>query len=218
MSTAPAARTFESVADLLEHCGNVSPERVRMRPTPGTATEQDVIDAEEREGKLCELIDGILVEKVMGFSESFLAMFLGRLLGNFADRADLGIVVGGDGAVRLLPGLVRIPDVSFVSWDRLPGRFVPRTPIPDLVPDLAVEVLSPSNTAAEMERKLKDYFFAGVRLVWYVDPEKRRVEVFTAPDQSSRLEEASILDGGAVLPDFSVPVRELFARLEAKAG
>ena len=76
------------------------------------------------------------------------------------------IVVGEAGMMRISQGLVRIPDVSFVSWDRLPEGKVPSEPIPALAPDLAVEVLSQGNTAKEMNRKRREYFEAGVRLVW----------------------------------------------------
>ncbi len=79
---------------------------------------------------------------------------------------------------RLAPGLVRIPDVSVVLWDQLPSRRVPRIPMLNVAPAMAVEVLSPSNTRQEMERKLRDYFGAGVQLVWYVDPVPRQVRIF----------------------------------------
>ena len=81
-------------------------------------------------------------------------------------------------------------------------------------PDLAVEVLSPSNTAQEMERKLHDYFAAGVLLVWYVDPVARTVEVFTAADQSVVLRQDQSLTGAPVLPGFLLPLSKLFAELE----
>ena len=106
---------------------------------------------------------------------------------------------------------MRIPDVSFVSWDRLPQRRVPRQPIPDLVPDLAVEVLSEGNTPREMEQKLQEYFTAGVRLVWYVDPVLQEVHVYTAPDQREVLTADHTPHGGEVLPGFTLPARQLFA-------
>jgi Uma2 family endonuclease len=102
--------------------------------------------------------------------------------------------------MRLLPGLVRLPDVSFVRWERYPNRQRPTVPIPDVVPDLAIEVLSEGNTPGEMKRKLKEYFLAGVGLVWFVDPQRRTVEGFTAPDDSTVFTEADTLDGGDVLP------------------
>ncbi len=95
----------------------------------------------------------------------------------------------------------------------MPNRRFPDEPIPDLVPDLAIEVLSEGNTPGEMARKLKDYFITGVRLVWFVDPEARTVEVFTAPDRSITLTEADKLDGGDVLPGLSLPVKQVFSRL-----
>src|SRR5439155_20280077 len=157
---------------------------------------------------------GILVEKTMGLRESILAMALIRLLGNFVAKGKLGIVAGPDGTMRLAPGLVRIPDASFFRWDRFPDRRVPSEPIPDVVPNLGVEVLSPSNTAKEMQRKLEDFFAAGVELVWFIDPVKRCVEIFTSPTQSTVLQGNATLDGGSVFPGFSLPLAELFATLE----
>ena len=123
------AATAITLADLLERFGPILAARIRYDPPPGTATEQDVITLEGRENRLFELIDGILVEKVVGFYESFLAMRLARFLMLFVEQHDLGIVAGADGMLRLAPGLVRIPDVSFVSWTRLPERRIPRQPI-----------------------------------------------------------------------------------------
>src|SRR5262249_56975388 len=151
----------------------------RLKPAPGEATERDVTAIHLREGRLYELVDGILVEKVMAFPEAILAAHIIYLLKKHQERRSLGIVAGADGTLRIMPGLVRIPDVSFVSWDRLPNRQPPSEPIPDLVPDLAVEVISKGNTKSEMRRKLRDYFLAGVRLVWFVYPKKRTVQVFT---------------------------------------
>jgi Uma2 family endonuclease len=209
-----AAPTYTTVADLLEQLGDIPPQRIRLRPLPGTATEQDVLAIGDREDRLCELVDGVLVEKAMGFRESLLACALIGLVGNFVAPRNLGLVSGEAGTMRLFPGLVRIPDVAFVSWDRLPERRVPAAPIPDLVPDLAVEVLSESNTAAEMARKRREYFAAGVRLVWQVDPASRMVMVYTNVEESTELDEKQTLDGGLVLPGFALPLRELFAELD----
>jgi Uma2 family endonuclease len=116
--------------------------------------------------------------------------------------------------VRLASGLVRIPDVAFVAWDRLPGRRMPVEPIPDLAPNLVVEVLSESNTAREMARKRREYFTAGVQVVWLIDLNARTVEVFAADDQSTVFDERQTLDGGSALPGFSLPLRDLFAELD----
>ncbi len=213
-STAPLPRdSVRTIADLLAQLGDIPPERVLFRPFPGTATERDVIEA-EREDRLCELVDGVLVEKAMGFRESLLAVVIGGILSAFVVPRNLGLVSGPDGTLRLFPGLVRIPDVAFIAWDRVPGGTIPEEPIPDLVPDLAIEVLSASNTPGEMARKRREYFAAGIRLAWMVDPRTRTVTVFTGPDQSRTLNESQTLDGGAVLPGFALPLRDLFAALD----
>ena len=198
-----------TVADLLERFGPMPDGRIRTDPPPGTATEQDVIDIEARESRLCELVDGVLVEKTGELYLSHLAVQLTCFVAESVRRNRQGIVLGAGGMVRLAPGLVRIPDGSFVSWDQLPERRVPRVPIADLAPDLAVEVISPSNTAREMERKLQDYLAAGVRLVWYVYPEPQEVHVYTA-ERHDVLTLDQELSGGDVLPGFVLPLRQLF--------
>jgi Uma2 family endonuclease len=205
----------DNLAGLVEQLGGIPLERIRLRPPPGTATEADVIAALEAPRKrICELIDGVLVEKAMGYGESLLAALLIELLNAFVRARNLGLVTAPDGTMRLWAGRVRIPDVAFTSWDRMPGRRRPPQPIPDLAPDLAVEVLSRSNTRVEMRLKRQDYFRANVRLVWEVDPEARTVSVYTAPEGPTVLTEADTLDGGSVLPGFTLPLRELFAELD----
>jgi Uma2 family endonuclease len=210
-------REHRTLADLLEDLGGISPSRVRMQPFPGSATESDVIAIHDRENRLCELVDGTLVEKVMGFDESRFAILLGAYLVKYLDRHDLGTVVGADGMVKLFPGLVRIPDAAFISWKRYPKRKRRRGEIPLVVPDLIVEVLSRGNTPKEMARKLDEYFGAGVRLVWYVDPKKRTVRVYTARDKSVLLGENQSLNGGEVLPGFILSIREWFTNAERTA-
>ena len=202
--------TYSTVGDVLKRFADYPPERIRLHPRPGTATKKDVLQVERTEGKLCELIDGVLVEKAVGFKESFLASELSHLLAGFAKAHDLGIVLGADGTAELFPGQVRIPDVAFYAWTKLPGRKIPDDPIPEIVPDLAVEVLSKTNTRGEMLAKRKDYFFAGVRLVWYVDPKKRTVDVYTGVDAVEHLTATAALTGGDVLPGFVVRVGEIF--------
>jgi Uma2 family endonuclease len=205
-----------TLADILKRLGDVAPSRIRWNPRPGEATEKDLIEINGREDRLYELIDGILVEKVMAYPEASLATWLSFLLQSFLEKHDLGLLAGADATLRLWPGMVRLPDVSFVSWEKLPTRTIPQEPIPDLVPDLAVEVLSKSNKKAEMDLKLRHYFLSGVRLVWYIDPRKRQVRVYTAPDQLVLFDEDGTLDGGDVLPGLALPVRQIFKRLPPK--
>jgi len=201
-----------TAVDLVERLGAIPLDRVRTNPPPGSATERDVIEIHERENRLCELLDGTLLEKTVGNYESYLAGILIQLLGNFVQQNGLGIVMPPDGMMRLAPGLVRLPDVSFISWERLPGRRIPHKEIWDLAPDLAVEVISRGNTRQEMARKLADYFSAGVRLVWYVYPAACEVQVYEAPDKCVTLAAQETLDGGSVLPGFRLPLSTLFAQ------
>ncbi len=205
----PSRRT---IADLLESLGDIPAYRVLLDPVPGTATERDVIEFHDRENRLVELVDGTLVEKVMGFDESVYAVLLTASLIEYLKTHDVGKVVGADGMMRLFPGLVRIPDAAFISWERHPkGK---RKAVPAIVPDLIVEVLSKGNTPKEMTRKLGEYFRAGARLVWYVNPKQRTVRVYTAPNRSTLLREDQSLDGGDVLPGFSLSIRDWFAEAE----
>lgn len=203
-----------TMADLLKQLGGISPRRIRMNPMPGTATERDVLNILVHENRLCELVDGTLVEKPMGVLESCLAGDIHWFLKTFVNERDLGILTVPDGTLRLMPGLVRMPDVAFISWNQLPNRKYPNEPIASLIPELAVEVLSESNTRGEMERKLKEYFLTGTQLVWIVDPIQRIVDVHTAPDRFIRLKEGDVLDGGTLLPGFRLPLERLFARVE----
>ena len=212
--TPTASPPIDTLADLLERLGDVPPHRIRFRPWPGSATIQDVIQVERREGKLCELVEGVLVEKAMGYNESTLAFVLGQFLGAFVLPRNLGLLAGADGTVELRPDLVRIPDISFTSWARFPGHRRPSSPIPRLVPNLVVEVLSRSNTLGEMAAKRRDYFAAGVELVWEIDPDTRTIDVYTSLTQSTTLTAADTLDGGIALPGFALPVQTLFAELD----
>jgi Uma2 family endonuclease len=204
---------ISTIADLLDRLGGVPADRVRYYPLPGTATVNDVIEIHDRENRLCELVDGVLVEKAVGYRESLIAIAIASALRAFIHPARLGYVGGESGMMQLTPGQVRGPDVSFVSRGRLPDG-VPVEAYPVLAPDLAVEVLSPSNTPKEMERKRREYFEAGVRLVWCVDIKTRTVAVYTSPENPQIFTEQQALDGGEVLPGFTLPLGPLFAELD----
>lgn len=205
---------IETVSDLLERLGDIPAGRVLLKPTPGTATVQDVINIHDHAGRLCELVDGTLVEKAIGYSESALAGAICAALRAFVMPKKLGIVTGADGMLRLFPGLVRGPDVAFVSWRRIPAGRIPSEPIPLLAPSLAVEVLSKTNTPREMDRKRREYFKAGVELVWIVEPVTRTVDVYNSPTQFTTRHESDTLDGGEVLSGFTLSLKELFAELD----
>jgi Uma2 family endonuclease len=205
---------FRTFADVLRRVGNVPPERVRLQPTPGRATVADVTRILDKEGRICELVDGTLLEKTTGWRESFLALYLARVIDEFVRPRNLGIVLGADGTIQIKLALVRIPDVAFIARGRLPGRRLPKEAVPLVVPNLAAEVLSKSNTRKEMEIKRTEYFNAGVELVWEIDPKKRTVIVYTSPEDFTTLTIDDTLDGGTVLPGFELPLKDLFGELD----
>jgi len=211
-TVAPATPTLRTFADLMKTLGDIPADRIRLHPAPGTATEQDVLDILDHEGRICELIDGVLVEKAMGHAESQLTLELGYYLIAFLRLRNLGIAAGPDGIMKLASGLLRIPDLAFTSWDRLPGRKRPSEPVPSLALDLAIEVISKGNTKKEMRRKLREYFESGTRLVWFLYPKTREAVVYTSPTEFRRLTVDESLDGGDVLPGFTLSLRELFDR------
>jgi Uma2 family endonuclease len=210
---APQSAIPQSLADLhrvIAAIGDIPPERVRLHPSPGTATEQDLLDADDHHNRICELIDGILVEKPMGATESELSVEIGSRIRIHMGSKKYGRILGEGGFLRLKSGLVRAPDVTFIRFDRFADPMEAKKPIPQVAPDLAVEILSTSNTRKEMALKRVEYFGAGTRLVWEADHRKRTVTVYTAPDRFVVLDDAGTLDGADVLPGFSLSVKEWF--------
>ena len=215
-TAAPPTAPLRTLADALARVGDVPAGRVLLRPAPGTATVLDLLDPAITGGRGVELVDGILVEKPMGAEEDSIAFWLGVQLFNFAAQENLGKFLGSQGGSRLDDDTVRLPDLSFIRWDSvddpseldpLPGPFL------HVPPDLVVEVLSESNTPREMQIKLGEYAAAGVKLVWYVDPDAKTVTVYPKGRERGRkvLGEGDTLDGGKVLPGFALPVADLFA-------
>ena len=209
----PVFPTDWSLADLQRHLG-IPAERIRAFPPLGTATEADVERIESTEGRLFELEQGVLVEKTMGWYESALAVLISLEIGIYLRSNDLGKVLGADGCVKLMPGIVKIPDVSFISWSRFPNTKLPRRPIPLLLPDLVVEVLSEANTKIEMDAKLIKYFEAGVQMVWYVDPGTRTARIYNHVNSVQFIASDGELHGGDVLPDFHLSLQTLFEQAD----
>jgi Uma2 family endonuclease len=212
-----AAKTaMLTVGDVLARLGDIPPDRIRVHPAPGRATPEEAVRIGETEGKLCELIDGVLVEKPMGVYESRLAAILIRYIDEFVENHNLGFVTCPDGPIFVDEAQLRYPDVGFFAWSRFPNRDVPDEAILDMVPDLAIEVISPSNTRKEMERKRREYFGGGCQLVWEVFGDDRRIDVYTNVDQFESRTDGQILDGGKVLPGFQLDVTKLFDRASRK--
>jgi Uma2 family endonuclease len=168
------------------------------------------------EERLFEIVNGQRLEKKpMSAAATLLACELYYLLSNFVRERKLGA-----GAMEMLFQFAtdrpqRRPDVAFVSFDRWPSSVIPvdEASAWGVVPNLAVEVLSPTNTAYEVVRKIREYFEAGVQLVWVVYPNERNIHVHESPDRSRVVHENQELDGGAVLSGLRISVKDVFACL-----
>jgi Uma2 family endonuclease len=217
LTPAAEAQRFHSGREWLDALGGIPMDRVVWDPWPGTATEADLLEFVDCEPKrLVELIDGTLVEKPMGLPESSIASTLIIDLGIWSrQNADPIVVTGGDGTLRMGGyNRIRLPDVSVFLKNRLLGGRLPPGQVPELAPDIAVEVLSPSNTPGEMRQKMAEYFANGTRLVWLIDPRSRTIAVHTAADEPDAvLGEADKLTAADVLPAFEVAVATLFREL-----
>jgi len=190
--------------------GNVPPHRILLDPPPGTATIDDVVRLSHHENRGVELVNGTLVEKPVGFLESLIAINVSTLLNVWAKAGKRGLVTGEQGLIRMLMGNIRMADVAYFRREDLPGGQVPKEAAPRLAPTVAVEVLSTGNTDEEMLIKLREYFDSGVRVVWMIDPPTETLRVYDSVDRSRQLTRDDTLDGGALLPGFSVQVREFF--------
>jgi Uma2 family endonuclease len=164
--------------------------------------------------KFYEVVDGQVVENPpMGARESNLASFLLGLISPIARSNRLGRAVN-ETLFMIDPArkLKRRPDVAFVSADRWSlNRQVPATETWDVVPDLTVEVISESNSANAVARKIEEYFQAGVRTVWVIYPSTNKIYVYDSPTQVRILQLGDELNGEGIIPGFHVPLSALFA-------
>jgi Uma2 family endonuclease len=172
----------------------------------------------ERDG-LHEVVDGeVVLPPPLRAYEAELASLLDQLLGFHVRTMGLGRVVN-EMLFQLDRGrdLQRRPDVAFLSADRWPlDRRAPRTAAWDVVPDLAIEITSPTNAAGADLRKVEDYFRAGVRAVWVVHPAVEKVYAYDSPTSVRILARGDELDGGAVVPGFRLALGELFGAEEPR--
>jgi Uma2 family endonuclease len=164
---------------------------------------------------LHEIVDGERREvSPMGILAGTTASLLAFYLNTFALPRKLGMAVV-EVLFFLKEGESRRPDVAFVMqerWSTVLPLLEDPTELP-FPPNLAVEVISPSNSATEIEEKLLEYFEAGVSAVWIVHPIPRRIYVHRSPADVQVLGETDELDGGPVLPGFRLKVADLFAAL-----
>ena len=203
--------TAADVPALLESLGALPAGRVRLCPTPGTATAEDAERLRDRTGGLCEAVDGTLVEKAASEWSSGIGHRIGWFLGNWVYPRALGVLLGADGFFHFGPDL-RGPDMSFQPNARRRGPLL-RRGYSRVAPALVVEVLPPGNTREEMALKRATYFAHDVRRVWELDEDADGplVRVYDGPDSHVILRTGDALDGAPVLPGFTLPLAELFA-------
>ena len=160
---------------------------------------------------LYEVVDGKVVElPLIGAFEVLLGSFLNTQLDTAARAGGYGISVS-EMLFELQPGLCRRPDVAFVSeqsWPRT--RTMRRGAAWSVVPDIPIEVVSPSNTFEEIERKTREYLAAGAVEVWVVLAIERRIYVHRSPRQVDVLTETDTLTAGDLIPGFALPLEQLF--------
>ncbi len=214
---APASPDRESIIELAARLGDIPADRILANPAPGTATEADVVRFGNMVDKrMYELIRGVLVGKPGGMVKGVITACLGSLVSEASRRLNSGLALSGLAAYRTTTGNIRIPDFGFVSWDQLPEGRVPNVEIADFSPALAIDVVMNGNTVREMWLKREEYFASGTQLAWEANPDTRTVRMYTGVHESVLLTGDDRLTGGAVLPGFSVPVRDVFGDLDRR--
>jgi Uma2 family endonuclease len=182
-----------------------------------THTETKLLTADDLlrlhgEGVRAELIRGVLCETMAaGGEHGEIVLNLGALLMGFVKPRRLGRLAGSDSGVRLGrdPDTVREPDLLFISAEKLPlGTRV--TQYYEVVPDLVVEIASPSDSRREVNDKARMWHSHGVRLIWAAYPDTRSVDVHLEDGSIATLTENDDLDGGNVLPGFTCQVSDIF--------
>jgi Uma2 family endonuclease len=159
-----------------------------------------------------EIIDGIRVEKQpMGLYANILATYLATMINIYAIPKRLGMAIC-EADHKIDEKNTRRPDIAYVQMGRLPAHAVllEDPPAFEGVPDLAIEVISPSNKAVETEKRIAFFFSTGVQAVWIIYPTVQRVHVYDSAKESKILGVDDILHGGKVLPGFLLKLYDLF--------
>jgi Uma2 family endonuclease len=160
------------------------------------------------DGRKYELVDGEVIAVPAGMRHDEYGARMIFLL--YPYTRGRGALCGSQAGFRMADGNIRAPDVSFTRRERLPDGKSPEG-FGDAAPDLCIEIVSPSEEMADMERKLREYFAAGAKQVWHMFPESQTVRVFTSPTEFTTCGPQDEIDGGDLLPGFHGRVADLFA-------
>jgi Uma2 family endonuclease len=185
-------------------------------PSPPVRVTPDDLLELENEG-LFELVDGKLIEKTMSYLSNKTAALIVFALQSYANKH------GGDVLPEQSfqcfaddPELIRRPDIAFIASGRTPS------PLPTghvkTVPDVAVEVVSPSDSIYELDEKLDDYRSAGVKLVWVVNPNSRTIRIHRPDHSVTELTDSDTITGESVLPEFAVAVRDVLPAKQSQSS
>ena len=184
-------------------------ETMSTRTTYATAADLVALSAE---GRRCELVEGEIREMApAGARHGRAALRVGQRIAQYVEPRRIGEAFAAETGFRIRrdPDTVRAPDASFVSNERLPEGGLPSGFL-DFAPDLAVEVVSPGDSADAVQSKAEGWLAAGARLVWVVYPESRSVVAYRSGGRAHVLQEGDSLDGHPVFEDFSLPIADLF--------
>ena len=175
----------------------------------------------EAPGHRYELVDGELVDMDGGPKHSIVSNAIGRLLGNHVVGTGLALYIGNSGGFQIDAYTLRFPDVHVTSWERMAGYDEAEGGWPRFAPDVAIEVVSPSNTPGVLARKTAEYFAGGARAVWIAHPEHRTVAVRRPGVAEQAFGSGDILYGDPEIAGFACPVADIFVALdqfERRAG
>lgn len=178
-----------------------------MTTTMTRMTEEEFLRLPD-DGRKYELVDGEAKEVPAGFEHDVIGMHVGVALAPFAKGR--GYLAGSQAGFRMASGNVRSPDVSFTCKERVPGGR-PTRGFFEGAPDLAIEILSPSEDFLDLPLKVNEYFASGASEVWLLEPEARRVTVYSAPTDATAYGPDEEIDGGELLPGLRVRAADLFA-------
>jgi Uma2 family endonuclease len=166
------------------------------------------VNRPENTERLFELIEGEFVEKMASFSSSHTAGIILTYLNMYLFQNSIGFTTAADGGYIMPDGNILMPDVGYISRERLPQPPAREVPVP---PDLAVEVKSPTDSTWKLRAKVEKYLAHGTQLVWLIFPEEQRAEVYAAgADDLVALNIDDVLDGGPVLPGLVIPLKDIF--------
>ncbi len=180
----------------------------RKTTTGGPITDEDLMRL-PRDGRKWELVDGGLQEVATSAKHDRIVIWLGYLIFPYADP--YGILTASQAGYRMASGNVRLPDFAFTRYDRFPDGEVPDGFV-EFAPDLAVEIISPSEEPADMARKMEEYFASGAQQVWHMFPETKTLLVFRSPSDAMAYQPDDEIDMNDLLPGFRSRVADLFGK------